>query len=78
MITKEKAPAKAKAVKKVKQHESTKIIVSIEFKARQKGKIIALDFLPDGIKKLILAKIALFSLELETIVNRSKVGGLDG
>jgi hypothetical protein len=60
---------------KVKQGENTKIIVSIEFKARQIGKIIALDWLPDDVQKLIICKIAAFELQIESMVNQSKVGG---
>ncbi len=62
----------------VKQAQCTKIIVEVEFKARQNGKIIALDFLPDGVKNLIICKIAALEIEIESIVNRPKVGGGNG
>lgn len=75
-MSKKREAAQKSHPEKVKHDKCTKTVVEIQFKARKNGKIIALDWLPESVKKLILAKIALFSLELETIVNRSKNGGV--
>lgn len=71
MTIKEKAPAKAKAEKKVKQGEYTKIIVELNFEAREiSGRRVPI---PTHLQELFFAKLAAFELDLETILN--KYGG---
>jgi hypothetical protein len=70
-----KAPAKAKGRITVKQRKDNKITVSVKLRFYKGCRVAAMDNLPDHVKRLIILKIAAFELQIESMVNQSKVGG---
>ena len=55
--------------KTVKQVQGTKIIVHTEILARIDGHVIADNSLPEGLKCIIICKIAMLEIEIETMID---------
>jgi hypothetical protein len=54
----------------VKQNKDTKVVVQTEILLRtHDGHVIANNILPDGLQCLIICKIALLELEIETMID---------
>jgi hypothetical protein len=71
MSNKRKAPQdwRADKFKTVKRVKGTKVVVHTEILARIDGHVIADNALPEGLKCLIICKIANLELEIETMID---------